>query len=108
MGKINQHRTWSRKPRLVGGNCDNSNHWEDVQRDAGSGQANEGISSECRLKSLAYETSLATVEDITALIVVASADVISTPDLFERVGQSFVRLCRLCYDLRSLNFKQLL
>ncbi|GFY30695.1 hypothetical protein TNCV_3118551 [Trichonephila clavipes] len=40
----------------------------------------------------------ALAEDLTARIIVASAD-IATQDLFERIRQSFVLLCRLRYDL---------
>ncbi|GFU40549.1 hypothetical protein TNCV_3229521 [Trichonephila clavipes] len=58
------------------------------------------------LKSLVYETPVATVEDFTYRIVVASADMGSTLDLFERVQQSFVR--RLCHELHCRNFKQFL
>ncbi|GFV73745.1 hypothetical protein TNCV_3548941 [Trichonephila clavipes] len=53
-------------------------------------------SSGGHLKSLVYETLVATVEDLTALIVVPSADIASTSGLFELVRQSIVRWCRLC------------
>ncbi|GFT52919.1 hypothetical protein TNCV_1460251 [Trichonephila clavipes] len=46
--------------------------------------------------------------DLLARIVAASADVTSTPDFFERAGQSFVRRCQLCCDLRGYSFEQLL
>ncbi|GFT85893.1 hypothetical protein TNCV_3255451 [Trichonephila clavipes] len=45
MGTSNQHRTWDRKPRLVGENCDSSRRREDDVPDEGSGQANGGIFS---------------------------------------------------------------
>ncbi|GFX60315.1 uncharacterized protein TNCV_4740711 [Trichonephila clavipes] len=46
------------------------------------------------------------VEDLTALIFVTSADIVSTPDLFGSVRQSSVLWYPLCYDLRGLNFEQ--
>ncbi|GFS84977.1 uncharacterized protein TNCV_1305861 [Trichonephila clavipes] len=55
------------------------------------------------LKWLVCETLVATLEDLIARIVVASAVIASTPDLFERI-----RRCRLCFDLRGQNFKQFL
>ncbi|GFU91382.1 uncharacterized protein TNCV_2541501 [Trichonephila clavipes] len=51
------------------------------------------------LKSLVYETLVAMVDDLTSRIVVASGNIVNTPDLFERAEQSFVRQCQLCYDL---------
>ncbi|GFV61566.1 hypothetical protein TNCV_4543981 [Trichonephila clavipes] len=45
------------------------------------------------LKSLAYETTMATVEDLTAGVIIALADIASPLDLFERVRQSFVCRC---------------
>ncbi|GFU53254.1 hypothetical protein TNCV_2952931 [Trichonephila clavipes] len=42
---------------------------------------------------------VAPVENLTAQIVVASADIASTPDLYKRVRQPFIRWYRLCYDL---------
>ncbi|GFX85199.1 uncharacterized protein TNCV_1647461 [Trichonephila clavipes] len=48
-------------------------------------------------KSLVYEKPVDTVKDVMARIVVASADIASTPGLFKRFRQSFVRRCRLCY-----------
>ncbi|GFV83289.1 hypothetical protein TNCV_1900151 [Trichonephila clavipes] len=40
---INSHRTWARKPHLVGENCDNSNRVEIDEPNERSGQANAGI-----------------------------------------------------------------
>ncbi|GFW72793.1 hypothetical protein TNCV_1266361 [Trichonephila clavipes] len=51
----------------------------------------------CHLKSLAYEK----LANFTEWIVVASADNASTPDLFERSRQSFVRQSQLFYDLQG-------
>ncbi|GFY14038.1 uncharacterized protein TNCV_1296991 [Trichonephila clavipes] len=53
----------------------------------------------CHLKSLVYVTAVATVEDLMARIVVASAHITSTPDLFEPFRQSFVHRCLLCSGL---------
>ncbi|GFV53136.1 hypothetical protein TNCV_4954221 [Trichonephila clavipes] len=47
------------------------------------------------LKSLGHGTLVATVEDLMARIIVTSVDNASTPDLFERIRQSFVCRCRL-------------
>ncbi|GFX07936.1 uncharacterized protein TNCV_4162051 [Trichonephila clavipes] len=55
------------------------------------------------LKLLVYETRRAAVKDPTELIIVAS-----TLDFFERLRHSFVRWCRLCYDLSGRNYEQLL
>ncbi|GFT49389.1 hypothetical protein TNCV_4583561 [Trichonephila clavipes] len=41
----NQHRTWGRKPRLVGENRDNCSHWEDDEPNEGCGQTNADIQS---------------------------------------------------------------
>ncbi|GFT27204.1 hypothetical protein TNCV_40451 [Trichonephila clavipes] len=57
------------------------------------------------LKSIVYETPIATEENITAQIAVSSADITSTPDLIEHVTQSFARRC-LCTDLRGRKFEQ--
>ncbi|GFU60198.1 hypothetical protein TNCV_4249021 [Trichonephila clavipes] len=57
------------------------------------------------LKSFLYETPVATQEDLTTWIIVASADVASLADLFEHVRKTFRRRCRLSYDLRGHNFK---
>ncbi|GFX10205.1 hypothetical protein TNCV_1866031 [Trichonephila clavipes] len=46
--------------------------------------------------------------DSHAGIVVALADIVSTPDLFERVRQFFVRLCRLCMVLAFATSKKFL
>ncbi|GFY13098.1 uncharacterized protein TNCV_666601 [Trichonephila clavipes] len=50
------------------------------------------------LKSFVYETLVATVDYLTSRILVASADIASTPDLFDCIRQSFVLRCWLCYD----------
>ncbi|GFW41503.1 uncharacterized protein TNCV_465911 [Trichonephila clavipes] len=55
----------------------------------------------CHLKSLVYETPVITVVNLKARIDVASADIANTPGLFERVRQSIVCRCGLCYDLRQ-------
>ncbi|GFV76362.1 hypothetical protein TNCV_4076521 [Trichonephila clavipes] len=47
------------------------------------------------LKSIMYETSVATVEDLTSWILIASADVTSTPDLFDPL--SFDIGCAMTY-----------
>ncbi|GFX25421.1 transposable element Tcb1 transposase [Trichonephila clavipes] len=60
----------------------------------------------CHQKSLVHQTSVAMVEDLTAQIVVASADIDSITDLIEDVRQSLIHRCWLCYDLRRRNFEQ--
>ncbi|GFS73938.1 hypothetical protein TNCV_108341 [Trichonephila clavipes] len=57
-------------------------------------------------KSLVYETSMTTMKDLPAPIVVASTDIASTPDFLKRARQSFVHRCRLCYELPVRNFEQ--
>ncbi|GFV87688.1 hypothetical protein TNCV_779721 [Trichonephila clavipes] len=49
------------------------------------------------MKSLVYETPEAMMKDLTAWVVIASADIASTPNLFQHVRQSFV--CRRCYAM---------
>ncbi|GFX74474.1 hypothetical protein TNCV_3213611 [Trichonephila clavipes] len=56
------------------------------------------------LESSVDELTVATVDYIMAWIV-ASADIVSTPDLFEHFRQSFVNKCRLFYDLRVPYFE---
>ncbi|GFV66304.1 uncharacterized protein TNCV_2737181 [Trichonephila clavipes] len=58
------------------------------------------------LKSLVYETPVATLEDLMTRIVAVSADIASTLDLFVLGRQYLVRQCRLCYDLHDRNFEQ--
>ncbi|GFV21884.1 hypothetical protein TNCV_4525711 [Trichonephila clavipes] len=48
------------------------------------------------LKLLEFQMPWATVEDLITWIVIASADIASTPYLFERVRQPFVLQCWLC------------
>ncbi|GFX51478.1 hypothetical protein TNCV_3104111 [Trichonephila clavipes] len=60
------------------------------------------------LKSQAYETPVAKVEDLVAQIIVTSEDINRTQDLIERVRKSSVLRFRLCFDLRGHNFKQFL
>ncbi|GFX39385.1 uncharacterized protein TNCV_3861081 [Trichonephila clavipes] len=60
------------------------------------------------LKALVFEMLVLAVKDIMARIVFPSADIVKTPDWFEHIRQSFVRRCRLCYDLRGLNFEHFL
>ncbi|GFW96049.1 uncharacterized protein TNCV_957631 [Trichonephila clavipes] len=57
------------------------------------------------LKSLVYETLVATVEDFILGIFVASIEITRTSDFLEPVRQSFVRRCRPCYDLRGHNLE---
>ncbi|GFX60796.1 hypothetical protein TNCV_4977721 [Trichonephila clavipes] len=58
-----------------------------------------------RLSSSVYEMPVATVEVHRVWVVVASAEITNTPDLFEWVRQTFVNWDRLCYDLRGRNFE---
>ncbi|GFU69982.1 hypothetical protein TNCV_1879401 [Trichonephila clavipes] len=62
----------------------------------------------CHLKTLVYEMLISTVEDLMTRIIVASADIASPPDLFERFRQSTIHQSRLCYDRRSHNFEEFL
>ncbi|GFU48996.1 uncharacterized protein TNCV_2332901 [Trichonephila clavipes] len=91
------HRTWGCKPRLVGENRDNSSRrWigrgGPIARPPHSPSLNPfDFFFWGHLKALVYETLVAIVEDLTTRIVVTSADIASTPDLFERIRQYFVR-----------------
>ncbi|GFU22651.1 hypothetical protein TNCV_1305151 [Trichonephila clavipes] len=97
-----QHKTWDCKPRLVIENCDNICHRDNDEPDEESGQTN----AEGHLKSLVYETMVTALEDLMVRIVVASADIVSTTELLERVQQFFVRWLWLCYYLRGRTSKQ--
>ncbi|GFV22264.1 hypothetical protein TNCV_4548011 [Trichonephila clavipes] len=58
---------------------------------------------------IAVPTPGVTGKDLRARIVVASADIASTWNLFVRVRQSFFPRCRLGYDLRDyVHFQQFL
>ncbi|GBN03622.1 hypothetical protein AVEN_206132-1 [Araneus ventricosus] len=60
------------------------------------------------MKSLVYETSVDSAEDLVARIVVAADKINTTPGIFERVRQSFLRRCELCNDTRGRYFQHLL
>ncbi|GFV66729.1 hypothetical protein TNCV_1646081 [Trichonephila clavipes] len=53
-------------------------------------------SSGANLNRLCTRTPVATEEDLTAVIVVVSADITSTPNLLKRVRQSFVNCATTC------------
>lgn len=60
------------------------------------------------MKSLVYETPVDSAEDLVARIVVAADHINTTPGIFERVRQSFLRRCELCNDTRGRHFEHLL
>lgn len=60
------------------------------------------------LKLFVYQAPVYTMEELTARIVVASADIASTPGIFELVRLYLVRRCRLLSGLRGRNFEPLL
>ncbi|GBM61807.1 hypothetical protein AVEN_80449-1 [Araneus ventricosus] len=60
------------------------------------------------IKSLVYETPVDSAEDLVAKIVVDADKINSTPGIFERVHQSFLRRCELCNDKRGRHFEHLL
>ncbi|GFT21649.1 hypothetical protein TNCV_617521 [Trichonephila clavipes] len=97
----NHYRTWGRKLRLVGKNRDKLSSdapSQDDEPDEGSDQANARpryFFFWDRLKSHMYETSVISAEDHMKRITVASADIVTTPDLFKCVRQFFVRRCLL-------------
>ncbi|GFT40095.1 hypothetical protein TNCV_2171101 [Trichonephila clavipes] len=106
MGTTNLHRTWCHNTRLFGKNRDNNSRREDDAPDEEGGQKNAGFwNAVDYLKLIVYVTPVDTEKDFTAWILVASADITSTPDLLERVWQSFIRRCRLCYDLHGRNLE---
>ncbi|GBM29915.1 hypothetical protein AVEN_111224-1 [Araneus ventricosus] len=56
------------------------------------------------MKSLVYETPVDSAEDLVATIVVAADKINTTPGIFERVRQSFLRRCELCNDRTSTHW----
>ncbi|GBM48764.1 hypothetical protein AVEN_24952-1 [Araneus ventricosus] len=58
-------------------------------------------------KSLVYETPVDSAEDFVQRIVVATDKINTTPGIFERVRQSFLRRCELCNDTRGRHFEHL-
>ncbi|GFT84974.1 hypothetical protein TNCV_2507761 [Trichonephila clavipes] len=78
----NQHRTCGYKPHLVGEK--GGNETKNLKR---LHQCNECVQETFmdHLKLIVFETPMASIEDLAARIIVTSADIASTPDLFERV-----------------------
>lgn len=60
------------------------------------------------LKLFIYQTPVDTLEDLTAWIVITSADIANILGMFEWIWQSSVHLYWLCNDLHSCNFEQFL
>ncbi|GBO16455.1 hypothetical protein AVEN_183384-1 [Araneus ventricosus] len=60
------------------------------------------------MKSLVYETPVDLAEDLVARIAVAADKINTTPGIFLRVRQSFLRRCELCNDTRGRHFEHLL
>ncbi|GBN93269.1 hypothetical protein AVEN_112173-1 [Araneus ventricosus] len=60
------------------------------------------------MKSLVYETPVNSAEDLVARILATADKISTTPGIFERVRQSFLRLCELCNDTRGRHFEHLL
>ncbi|GBM75291.1 hypothetical protein AVEN_45325-1 [Araneus ventricosus] len=60
------------------------------------------------LKLLVYATLVDTPEDLIGRIVVAAANIKSIPGIFERVLELFLRRRKLCNDVISRHFQQLL
>ncbi|GBM74184.1 hypothetical protein AVEN_104808-1 [Araneus ventricosus] len=60
------------------------------------------------LKSLVHETPMKSAKDLVARIVVAADKINTTPGIFERGRQSFLRRCELCNDTCSRHFENLL
>ncbi|GBM93498.1 hypothetical protein AVEN_274825-1 [Araneus ventricosus] len=59
-------------------------------------------------ESSAYETTVYSVEDLEARLVVAAGKMNTPPGIFDRVRQSFLRRCELCNDTRGRHFEHLL
>ncbi|GBN02140.1 hypothetical protein AVEN_124771-1 [Araneus ventricosus] len=53
------------------------------------------------MKSLVYETPVDSAEELVARIVVTADEINTTPGIFERVRQSFLRRCELCNDFAT-------
>ncbi|GBM45707.1 hypothetical protein AVEN_14150-1 [Araneus ventricosus] len=60
------------------------------------------------MKSLVYETPVNSAEDLVARIVVAADKINTTPGIFDRVRQLFLRRCELCNDTHGRHFQHLL
>ncbi|GBM65368.1 hypothetical protein AVEN_98192-1 [Araneus ventricosus] len=66
------------------------------------------FSSGGHMKSLVHETPVNSAADLVARIAVAADKFNTTPGIFERVRQSFLRRCELCNDTRGRHFEHLL
>ncbi|GBN13508.1 hypothetical protein AVEN_256786-1 [Araneus ventricosus] len=60
------------------------------------------------MNSLVYEMPVDSAEDLVARIVVAADKINTTPGIFERVRQAFLRRCELCNDTLDRHFEHLL
>ena len=60
------------------------------------------------MKSMVYETSIDSEEDLVACIVSAAAEIRETPVIFARVRQSKARRCTVCLDVNGRVFQHLL
>ncbi|GBN01075.1 hypothetical protein AVEN_3628-1 [Araneus ventricosus] len=61
-----------------------------------------------QMTSLVYETPVDSAGDLLARIVVAADKIKTTPGIFDRVRQTFLRRCELCNDTRGRHFQHLL
>ncbi|GBL75441.1 hypothetical protein AVEN_63959-1 [Araneus ventricosus] len=60
------------------------------------------------MKSLVYETSVDSAEDLVARTIAAGDKINATPGIFARLLQSFLRRCELCNETRGRHFEHLL
>ncbi|GBM91319.1 hypothetical protein AVEN_55995-1 [Araneus ventricosus] len=60
------------------------------------------------MKSLVYEKSVASAEDLVARIVVATDKINTPPGIFEWMSQSFLQRRELCNGTRGRHFEHLL
>ncbi|GBM52199.1 hypothetical protein AVEN_170987-1 [Araneus ventricosus] len=60
------------------------------------------------MKSLVYEMPVDSAADLAARIAVAADKINTTPGIFKRVRQSFLRQCELCNDTCGRHFEHML
>ena len=60
------------------------------------------------MKSVVYETTVDSEEDLIARIVVAAGDIAEKREVFERVWESLEKRCRLCIEEDGKHFEQML
>jgi hypothetical protein len=60
------------------------------------------------MQGLAYETPVETQHELMAKIAVAAATIQEMPGVFQRLQHNIAGWCRICNDVGSSHFEQLL